>query len=334
MQSGDDERVIAEASEWIVLGDERPLTDEELAAFQQWKSRDPHHAGIYSRLLRTWDSVGTLDAEALRNAARPTVIPFPQARAGRRWLWPSLAAAAAAVLIAFLTLPIFNATDRYETRVAELRQLRLPDGSLATLGPKSRIKVAFAGKVRRVELAGGEAFFEVVKDPSRPFEVDAGGSIVRVLGTKFDVNRSDRGVRISVLEGVVKVRQVDAKHADTASVELRAGQRTEVAVGNGSSDHRPGPGARALPVMAAPAAGSWREGRLVYENVRLGDLIDDMNRYYGPGITLDGNAASDTRLTVALKTSEVRAFMSGLSAIAPVKVQGRADGGYVVHPAQ
>jgi len=117
-------------------------------------------------------------------------------------------------------------------------------------------------------------------------------------------------------------------------VELRAGQRTEVAVGNGSSDHRPGPGARALPVMAAPAAGSWREGRLVYENVRLGDLIDDMNRYYGPGITLDGNAASDTRLTVALKTSEVRAFMSGLSAIAPVKVQGRADGGYVVHPAQ
>lgn len=325
------EEHVAAASEWVVLNDDRPLNDEELAAFQEWRSADRRHGDAYMSALQTWDAIGSLDADALRTPAQASVITFPQ-RKRTRWLWAWPAAAAAAAAAAFMLLPTATPTEQYETALAELRPITLADGSRVTLGPRSRLKILFNGQTRKVELVGGEAFFEVVKNPARPFEVDTGNSIVRVLGTKFDVNRSNRGVRVSVLEGLVNVRAVAPTQGPAPSVKLRAGQRTEVPnKAMSSATGRPGAApVDALPIMSAPSPGAWREGRLVYENVRLADLVDDLNRYYGPGIKLDDGVAPGARLTVGLKAGEVPAFMSGLSAITAVQVKRENNGSYTI----
>ncbi|MEI3422821.1 MAG: FecR domain-containing protein [Butyricimonas faecihominis] len=49
-----------------------------------------------------------------------------------------------------------------------------------------RYPVSFVGPERKVYLTG-EAYFDVIEDRAHPFSVDVNGSVVRVLGTSFDV---------------------------------------------------------------------------------------------------------------------------------------------------
>ena len=60
---------------------------------------------------------------------------------------------------------------------------------------------------------------------------------------------------------------------------------------------------------------AWRDGRLVYDNARLVDVIADLNRYYGPGVTLDP-ASADLRVTASFRTNEIPAFLNTLAAAA------------------
>jgi transmembrane sensor len=338
----DRDRILAEASEWILLGEERPMTPKEATDFRAWRDIDPRHDAMFKRLLRMWDNMGQLDPERLEPPVTDTddVVTLDlDDRPRRRWLLPASAvAAAAAVLIAFLALPLLRTGgEEYATQVAELRLVTLPDGSQVTLGPRSKLAVQFRDNVRRVELIGGEAFFDVRRDAARPFFVAAGSSLIRVVGTKFDVNRSADTVRVSVLEGIVRVagpRGIDTRRA-SPTVQLTAGQRTEMPMVIREVRILPSAAQTVVVPMVekAPATGAWREGRLVYDDTRLGDLIADMNRYYAPGIRIDSNAIADKRVTAGFKTSEIPAFMSGLSAIVPVKVVRQSGGAYMVSPA-
>jgi transmembrane sensor len=339
----DRDRILAEASEWILLGEERPMTPKEATDFRAWRDVDPRHDAMFKRLLRMWDKMGQLDPERLEppvTEADNVVTLELDDRPRRRWLWPASAvAAAAAVFIAFFALPLLMAGgEEYTTQVAELRLVTLPDGSQVTLGPRSKLAVQFRDNVRRVELIGGEAFFDVTHDAARPFFVAAGSSLIRVVGTKFDVNRSADTVRVSVLEGIVRVAGPRGIHTKRASpvVQLTAGQRTEMPMVIPEVSEPPSVAqAVVMPMVEkAPAPGAWREGRLVYDDARLGDLIADMNRYYEPGIRVESDAIKGRRVTAGFKTSEIPAFMSGLSAIVPVKVVRQVDGAYIVRPTQ
>src|SRR5690606_13571610 len=121
------------------------------------------------------------------------------------------------------------------------------------------------------------AFFEVMKDPARPFLVAAQDTLVRAVGTKFDVKRSADIVHVSVLEGVVEVMKpdniVDAiEKADTNNIEkqvLTAGERVSVA------RNVPLPQARSVDQFKP---GAWREGRLACEDASLAEIVSDLNR--------------------------------------------------------
>jgi ferric-dicitrate binding protein FerR (iron transport regulator) len=84
----------------------------------------------------------------------------------------------------------------------------LPDGSKALLKPKSRLSYnkTFDGNLREVYLAG-EAFFEVTKNPQKPFMVYANGLTTKVLGTSFSVKafETDKEVIVKVTTGKVSV---------------------------------------------------------------------------------------------------------------------------------
>jgi transmembrane sensor len=87
-------------------------------------------------------------------------------------------------------------------------QLVLADGTKVWLNSASSLKypTAFYGKERKVELSG-EAYFEVAKNPSRPFTVSVNGMSVQVLGTHFNVMAysDEKDVKTTLLEGSVKL---------------------------------------------------------------------------------------------------------------------------------
>jgi transmembrane sensor len=98
--------------------------------------------------------------------------------------------------------------DTYST-ASESKKITLSDRSIIHLSPNTVLKVASSfGKSsqREVYLDGGEAFFEVTKDPAHPFIVHAGQIHTKVLGTKFAVTTSPKGLtEVSVSQGKVAV---------------------------------------------------------------------------------------------------------------------------------
>lgn len=134
-----------------------------------------------------------------------------------------LAAAMVAVIVIAAVIPFLNnktATDKLAGTTAVSKEkvvmmpkgkntsFQLPDGSTVWLNAGSKIdysKINEAGN-REVYLTG-EAFFDVVKNPARPFIIHTSTIDVKVLGTKFNVKAypEDKTVETSLVQGSVEV---------------------------------------------------------------------------------------------------------------------------------
>ncbi len=101
-----------------------------------------------------------------------------------------------------------------------IRTVELKDGSTVLLKPGSTLKyTAFSGNKRTVFLEG-EGFFDVTKDPSKPFMVYAGNIVVKVVGTSFNViSGSDiQASNVTVSSGKVQVFEA-IKGTNTPHIE-------------------------------------------------------------------------------------------------------------------
>jgi transmembrane sensor len=326
----DQARIDAEAADWLVRHGDGSLTQEERSAFDAWAASDPRRSRTFAAMSRTWRDAGDLKHLAHLAEAEPLGRASQALRAiTARLSVPrsiALAAAAAAVLAVVGSL-VSAFLEGHETGVGQTRVLSLSDGSTVVLGARSRVVVKFTDRERLVRLTAGEALFEVTHNPARPFVVDAGDTVIRDVGTRFDVNRAGASVRVAVLEGEVEVRERSAPTARLIKAVqfLRAGDGLEAIAGQAEDSIVQPVGFIVRPVEPV-AVTAWRDGRLVYENARLADVVADVNRYYAPGVTLDSTSA-DLRVTASFRTNEIPAFLNTLDSALPVKIQ-RGDGGH------
>ncbi|MBW7892668.1 MAG: FecR family protein [Chitinophagaceae bacterium] len=90
-------------------------------------------------------------------------------------------------------------------------KLKLPDGTMVWLNASSSISypTAFKGNTREVSMTG-EAYFEVSKNPAKPFIVKTFRDEIRVTGTSFNVNSytDEDDIKTSLLEGMVEINGV------------------------------------------------------------------------------------------------------------------------------
>jgi len=319
-----------EASEWLARRRMTRLSSSEEAAFDRW-SADPHNAAVFAEMSRTLDDIASLSSLAELEPLEP-IRRRRMARLDapvRRKIAAGGIRIAAAAAVAIAIIPTLDRPDlQASTRVGEVRTLTLPDGSRVTLGARSKIAFKDDHGVRRVRLSDGEAFFDVVHDPARPFEVRTGGTVIRDIGTRFDVKRGASGVEVAVLEGSVEVRERSLTLA--APRTLIAGQRvvaTQTRIGPLST-----PLASVGEVSAAPpSAGEWRSGQLAYDDTRLADVVADLNRYYGPGVKLEGGAGGE-RLAASFKVGEIDKFLTELPTVAAVQVTRDENGAVTISP--
>jgi transmembrane sensor len=336
---GDQDRIARQASEWIVLRSDRELTAEEEQSFSDWLAADWRHKRAHEALRQTWaeipqhrDLAELVPMEGTKSSLQRRASPFSRFPLARPAFVSGVAAAGAAML-AFIVAPglLTGSSTRYATQVGQMRRVALPDGSLVTLGPKSELVVEFKGAERRVALREGEAFFDIVHNAARPFLVEAGPSLVRVLGTKFDVNNSSQSVRVAVQQGVVELHDRRTLQGTQPTEILRASEQAELLI----TPKAAVPAANVqMHTSAATAPGAWREGRLIYKNVRLADLFGDVNRYYAPGVRLADKGAGENRITASFKTSEIPAFISALPAVIPIRADKKSDGSFQIESAK
>lgn len=167
----------------------------------------------------------------------------------------------------------------------------LPDGTRVWLNAGSSLKfpVAFAGKSRKVYLQG-EGYFEVSKNPLMPFYVNAGNSLVEVLGTHFNVNayEDEDAVSTTLLEGKVKVDQNGtAGNTPPASVILKPGEQAELSKNGQITTMRD---------INIDEVVAWKEGFFDFKNIPVTDLMRQIVRWYDVDVEYRGEVP-DTKLT-------------------------------------
>jgi len=328
------DRIRNQALAWSARVAGEAVTDAEREDFERWRQSDVRHREAFEqhqRLLQAAAGLRHLEHLVdLRPERASVLLRAKRARARTRILF----ATAATVLLAVGAFALqLHWSGRYSTDIGEVRDVRLADGSVVTLGAHSSIEVALSRDTRRVTLKSGQAFFAVAHDVSRPFFVDAGDVVVRVVGTQFDVSRGPEGrVRVDVLQGKVQVTPSvtngDAGTALTAAAHDRV-TGSAIALNLLAGDRvlaTPQQIPVKLPDPAVVAAGAWRSGRLSYASARLVDVVDDLNRYYGAGIVLKSPSLADMSITTSFRVENLRQFLLHLPSVLPVEVTIRPDG--------
>jgi len=316
------QRIEQEARSWMVFLHSGKATPADYAAFRAWLERDRAHAAAYRDCEQL---MGDLSLVPIAEGARSTPAPKPAARTDRRAIAGGLLAAACAMFAVFAGAGSLLPERAIRTEISEIRKITLPDGSHVTLGAKSSVATEFTDALRIVTLIEGEAYFDVEKDPSRPFYVKAGDRLVRVVGTEFNVRADGERVSVSVAEGVVQVLRGDNPVATEERLPvleksvLRAGARIETEVGSPEVEW-----GTVEPALAA----SWRDGWLTYEDERLEEIVADINRYNQLPILIEGEEIGSLRMTAAFGSDQVDEFVAGLEAAYPVAVE-RSERGQI-----
>jgi transmembrane sensor len=211
------------------------------------------------------------------------------------------------------------------TAVAQRQTVTLADGSRIELNARTSLQVELTSTERRVRLASGEAFFQVTKDPSRPFTVETPAGSVRVTGTAFNVlAESPAALDVTVTEGTVAVRpSVTAGGSDTAAPSaLTAGDHLSARATTGVS---------VKPISTAALANilAWRQGAVVFDDVPLAEALARFAHYHGRGITASPGAAQ-LRISSRFNLDDLDGFFASLSDLHQVRATRDASGLYHV----
>lgn len=200
----------------------------------------------------------------------------------RLWLRRMSYAAVVLVLIASSSLltylytqngmqPVLSANvmNTLYTPAGQRAQLVLQDGTEVWLNAKSKLTypAQFSGDKRQVTVEG-EAFFNVAKDPSKPFIVSTKEVEMKVLGTQFNVYSYPEAdyVQTSLIEGSVKVF---FPNRESEGVILKPDQ--QVTVVNGKMKVGP---------IRFSEHFLWRDGIYAFDNEPLIDILKKLELYY------------------------------------------------------
>lgn len=199
------------------------------------------------------------------------------------------------------------------------RHVELPDGSVLELDAASEVVVQYGAQRRQLELLRGQAYFSVEKDPSRPFEVRAGGVMAQALGTRFSVARRNDGVRVVVVEGHVQVSDLRANVEGVANKVVQLVAEQEAAIVNGFGMEGP----RSIDAASAIA---WQKGNVIYRGEPLGNVVADLNRYSQVPILLEDRHLAGLPVTGRWSTTNVDLWLESIAqvlSLSVVRTQGQ-----------
>ncbi len=311
------------AAVWTARID-RGLTAEEQLALEHWLAGDVRRVGALARAKAIW-----IHADRARSLG-PTVTDEPP----REPFWKRIdrraamlgGSAVAASVVAGITIPRIMAREhRLTSATGEIRRVPLGEGSVVTLDTDSIVETAFSQGRRNIRLLTGVAFFEVARDPARPFVVEARDLLVRAVGTAFSVhNIANQPVSVVVSEGKVALSRT-VEESQMPALQLTANTQAVVlpglplSAGNMVHNLSPDDLTRSL---------SWRDGMLAFEGDTLAQAARRFRRYGGPTIVVDDAALARRSISGLFAASDPRGFAQAVAVSLNARVE---DDGRTIH---
>ena len=342
----DSDRIERDAADWLARRDSGQWTEAQEAAFSAWQSQSTAHRVAVIRLKTVWQEADRLQALGagvshghipaprtwrlspfFDQGARARAVPTVPAAGESKLLegdkhprkWQAVAASAALIVGAAVAWSVLEDYDpsSYHTAVGDIKAVPLADGSKITLNTDSRIHVILSTTERRIDLESGEVFFDVAKDPARPFVVRTAGKRIVAVGTKFAVLREGQTARVIVTEGQVRVEETASDAPRESTTQLAAGSIAQagaagVLVKQGS-------------IAEAETYLSWRSGYIALHDTALPEAVAEFNRYNKKQLVIGDPTLAYIRIGGNLRATNLTAFVRVLEQGFPVRATDESD---------
>jgi transmembrane sensor len=343
--------VMQQAADWVV----RLRSPERLPVpagvgqpdcaerFADWLRASPQHVREYLRAVEIWEGLSHPNAgggrsreQLVAEAGDSNLVELPTREdvsgnnparradpSGLRWRRVGFALALAGVFVLAYLGWQRTTTIVVRTGVGEQHSEVLPDRSVVDVNTQSEIRVAFTSTERRVELVRGEAFFDVAKDPARPFIVATDLATAKAIGTRFSVYRAQSGTIVTVAEGRVLVRDRRVVPGESKAVadledvvEVIPGTQAEAKPGHHVQMHR----------ADVASTFAWREHRLVFNGEPLATVVEEFNRYNSPPLAISDPRLREQRISGVFGANDPDSLLDFLVKMDHIAVARDANG--------
>lgn len=288
-------RIVEEAAVWFATMRGGKPSGDERKALKAWLARDVRHADAYANMDRLWK--GSIGLPGMQERHRSAQKAINRRNFGKGVL---VAAVGLGAWRYFADYPFAD----YRTGAGERRTVSLSDGSTVELAAETRLSLAFTPDQRCLVLHDGEAFFTVAANAGRPFVVDAGSGRTMALGTAFGIEVRYNKATVVVTESAVNV--------------TLGSQSTRVAAGSLVTYDNRHIGAAHESDTGAELA--WREGRLVFTQAPLGEVVAALNRWRSGRLIVMSPALAARPITMIVDLNRSDAIVSQLAQAVPIRI--------------
>ena len=246
---------------------------------------------------------------------------------GNKRVLPALKIAASILLILAIGIPTLyfgvlrnskNESGQSYYSEKGVSTINLPDGSRIYLNEGAEISYPPSFNQERSVDLKGEAFFEVMSDPVNPFTVRSGKVVISVLGTSFNVKKSDHAQKVEVFvkTGKVRMSMENSEHFIT----LEQGEMGLAESQNLTSS-----------IQKDPNYISWKTKDFKFVDAELLEVLRELEESYHVKIHHDQVELNDMKITTSYSEQSIGAILETIGTAFGLTISHREDGYYLTN---
>ena len=274
-----------EIEDLLILYSKGKATKEEIVQIEQWIQEDKSHKKVAEQIAILQFATDVtlmnkdIDTERSLSKVHNYITKKDRKTKGLRWLQRIAAMLTIPLLISTLWFYHQSKKEKLSPQTIEIKttpgmttSLILPDGSKVHLNSSSSLSYPsfFTGNQRNVTLSG-EAYFEVTKNPSKPFIIKVQkGTSINVYGTTLNVEAyNDENISTTLIEGAVDFRF--QKNGQFKKVILQPLEKLvyESKTGNTKLYHTSGQSETA-----------WINGKIIFDNTPMNEAFNQIGKRF------------------------------------------------------
>jgi transmembrane sensor len=301
---------------------------EDQKKLQLWLNEDEENQKIFDSYKSTWNEMDRVNGKSTREinlewARLENEINFEASAplATQRSLFSNVyryAAALLFVVLAGFAVYYFLNNQGTEQLVAQvqIQELELSEGSKVTVNSNSKLTYPkrFQKDKREVELSG-EAFFEVSKDPNRPFIIHAGELQVEVLGTSFNVRayENQNEIEVSVSSGKVAVYRPENPDEKVVLIKgqkaifYKSSTKIEASINDNINFD------------------SWKTKQIIFEDTPLPEVVRIINEIYKSELKLVGTQLNECPVTTTFDNQSLKSILNVLESTLDLTIEQKEN---------
>lgn len=323
------ENLDPEIVELIVRHLQGMATQPEEEQLLQWRQSDTQNQASFEEISWAWNSIspsaGSFDPDVQKAwnkvKTKTTEKDKELVSNGKQRIFPDFFwQAAASVLLVLGIGLVWFFVGREEVAWATVssgefkKRVDLPDSSVVWLNKHSTVEYSdFSGEQRLVKLSG-EGFFQVTKNPSKPFQIMGKQSVTEVLGTSFRLRSPEMGP--DVVEVATGLVAFSALSNMAEKVFLKPGKRAEIQM-NGK------------PVESSisdPNFVALQTNRLVFDNTPISEVCLDIESYFGISVTFSDANLINCRFTGSFQNPDLQELLKVIELSANLRFEKTKSG--------